>query len=229
MSASARRQFCNLFSVASVIAACSEPVPQQTSQVSFTAVVGNWSEVDDGGKAHRVDGTVWDGGTDSAHVAMVARSLFRVVNDTFMSNGLAAGAFPHAVVNGIPDFTSGALKAQFKLVGGESDQIAGIVFDLKPNGEYQYVRYNTRDGNLALWRYSNGERSVTAKGEDTTQLPLNVWHDLVVTIAGTALTAEANGGVLSFAYRLDAPVSGRVGVWAKRDAVTLFRNFTATP
>ena len=54
-------------------------------------------------------------------------------------------------------------------------QTAGIVFNLQPTGDYLFVRYNTKDGNAALWSYSGGQRRVIAHGEVHEQLPLNVW------------------------------------------------------
>ena len=72
------------------------------------------------------------------------------------------------------------------------------MFDLKPTGEYLFVRYNTKEGNIALWRYNAGDRAVVARGEQKAQLPLGRWYDLAL--------------------------AGRVGFWTKRDSVTLFKD-----
>lgn len=37
------------------------------------------------------------------------------------------------------------------MIGGKSDQVAGILFGLSPQGEYYAARYNTKEGNLAIW------------------------------------------------------------------------------
>lgn len=68
-----------------------------------------------------------------------------------------------AVLPDISRLTAGTFAAQFNLVSGDSDQTAGLVFDLRPTGEYLFVRYNTREGNLALWRYAGGKREVVAR------------------------------------------------------------------
>lgn len=138
----------------------------------------------------------------------------------------AATPFPVAAVAGVTTFTDGVLSAKFKLVGGESDQIAGLVFGLQPDGSYYYARYNTKDGNVALWRFVNGDRKRLAEGREHLQLPLDAWHDLRVEVRGTRITATVND-TLRLQHTLPAAVSGRVGFYTKRDSVTEFKNFSA--
>lgn len=139
----------------------------------------------------------------------------------------AEAPYPLATVQGIDNFTEGVLSVKFKLVAGESDQIAGIAFGVSPKAEYYYARYNTKDGNLALWRFENGARRRILDGTDHLQLPLNTWHDLRVEVRGTRVTTTVNG-TLMIAHTLPAPVSGRVGFYTKRDSVTAFKAFSAT-
>ena len=140
----------------------------------------------------------------------------------------ATTPFPVAAVKGIDDFRSGVLSVKFRLVAGESDQIAGLAFGLAPDGTYYYARYNTKDGNVALWRFVNGDRQRVVDGSDHLQLALNQWHELRVEISGPRVIATVNGK-LRIEHTLAAPVSGRVGFWTKRDSVTEFKEFTATP
>lgn len=140
--------------------------------------------------------------------------------------GKADTPYPIAAVRGIDNFTSGVLSVKFKLIGGESDQIAGIAFGLTPAGDYYYARYNTKDGNVALWRFENGARRRLVDGRDHLQLPLDTWHELRVEVRGTAVTAVVND-TLRIEGTLPAPVSGRVGFYTKRDSVTAFKNFSA--
>lgn len=136
-----------------------------------------------------------------------------------------AGVFPLAVLKGGSEIANGTLRARFKLIAGETDQTAGLVFNLKPSGDYHFVRYNTREGNAALWSFSNGERQVVAKGDAEATLPLDVWHDLMVMIDGPRVTGTVNG-MLRVQHTLDAPVGGQVGLWTKRDSVTAFKEFS---
>ena len=201
-----------------------EPIAQQPAH-GLVAVVGGWRNADDGGPAFRVDTAGWSGKTERASLETTAKNLFGAVNDTFVTNGTAPLAFPLAVHLNTKDFTSGTIRVQFKLVGGATDRNAGIAFNLKPNGEYFYLRYNTRDGNLALWKFRNGDRERMLDGEAKVQLPLDTWHQLEVTIAGQKISASVDNKTLTFAANLPEPVSGRVGLWTKRDAITVFRNY----
>jgi hypothetical protein len=190
-------------------------------------LVGHWSAVTDGGPALKADGEAWTGQTERSRLEPVARKLFPQLSDTFLVNGTAPGAFPLATHAEVADFSGGTIRVQFKLVGGRSDQTAGIVVGLGPSGEYMFLRYNTRDGNVAMWGYAGGERRVIAHGEQHAQLPLNQWHELAVTVSGLKITGVVNDS-LRVDHTLAEPLKGRVGLWTKRDAVTVFRNFRVT-
>jgi hypothetical protein len=200
-----------------------------TSGVGVVAVVGQWIEEKDGAAAivrvNGVPGTV----PSAAEIEASAKALFGKVDPAFAANAGSANAFSLGVLSNVPRFTEGTFRARFKLVPGGSDQTAGLVFDLEPNGEYLYARYNTKDGNLALWRYLKGNREVIAHGEQHVQLPLNVWHELAVTIAGAKVVVDANNGALRFEHPLPEPVDGRIGFWTKRDSVTMFKDVRVTP
>jgi len=149
-----------------------------------------------------------------------------VTRPEFTANVSAEGAFPLAVIDGIKQLQQGTLHVEFKLIGGESDQIAGLVFDLQPTGDYLYVRYNTRDDNVALWRFMKGQREVIAHGANHRRLAMNAWHPLSVTLKGRSISAVAAGD-LRVEHTLDRDVSGRVGLWTKRDSITAFRSWRA--
>jgi hypothetical protein len=139
----------------------------------------------------------------------------------------AATPFPVAAIRGIDHFADGVLRVRFKLVGGESDQTAGLAFGITPNREYHYARYNTKDGNVALWQFVNGDRRRILDGTEHRQLPLNTWHELRIEIRGARVTASVND-TLRLAHTLPAPVAGRVGFWTKRDSISAFKDFSAT-
>ena len=124
-----------------------------------------------------IDGTA----ASKAPDADAARTLFGDKSAGFVTALAAPGAFPLAVARDVKDFPAGTLEVSFKLVSGATDQTAGIVFGLQPNGSYIYARYNTKDGNVAVWKFENGERTVLQHGEVHQQLSLNQWHTLQVT------------------------------------------------
>lgn len=193
---------------------------------TLVPVIGHWTRGDDGGPTLTVDGEKWNGTSTRAEVESRTKPLWAVTTGRFLTHATAADAFPLAVASNVSGFTSGAVSVQFKLLGGKSDQNAGLVFGLVPSElDYYFVRYNTKDGDVALWRYSDGKRAVIAHGEPAaSRLPLNVWHTLTLRLDGTRVTVTANDAI-TLTHELTSAVSGRVGLWTKRDAVTAFRNF----
>lgn len=232
-SRSIRRSCTGLLLVAAPWSAIADgPVEEKRrqQQAALIGVIGHWLPVDDGGPAFKVDAGKWSGQTASGHLETMRRSLFpnQAAHASFITNGAAPGAFPLAVWSPAADFTRGTLRVQFKLIGGASDQTAGIVFGLQPTGEYYFVRYNTKDGNVAVWQYAGGERTLVHHGTTKAQLPLNTWHELVVTVVGTKVTGAISGSALTVEHTLDKPVTGRVGLWTKRDAITSFKGYRVT-
>lgn len=186
-------------------------------------VAGTWTaDYENAEQILTIDGAAPAKAPDAA----AAASIFGAQAREFVSSLAAPGAFPLAVARDVKTFVGGRLQVRFKLIDGATDQTAGILFNLKPNGSYTYARYNTKDGNVAVWKFENGARTVLQHGELHEQLPKGEWHTLEVTVTGTAVAATVNGR-LSVRHTLDAPVEGRVGVWTKADSVTAFRGFHA--
>lgn len=217
--------------------AAAEPEPgAETGKASrvtpsvLIGVVGAWSATTIGTPAVLANGERWSGTHARPELEQASQRFFGGVNDTLIANASAPGAFPFAVATEVDSFASGTLQVQFNLVGGKTDQIAGLLFGLRPSGEYFYVRYNTKDGNVALWRFVNGEREVIKHGDVHKQIPLGIWHELVVQVTGKHVRGHIAGDTtISVEHTLDVAPAGRVGVWAKRDAITGFRDFRASP
>ena len=117
---------------------------------------------------------------------------------------------------------------RFKLVEGALDQCAGILFNLKPNGEYLTVRFNAKEDNFVLWTFKQGKRSFVKKGAEDMPLKMKQWYAMKIAVNGTKLEGWLNGKRL-LEYTLPEPVSGKTGVWSKTDSVTYFDDFTVTP
>ena len=214
------------------VAPMSEAVEESRRQgtAGLVGVVGRWSDTTAGTPAVVVNGERWSGSTPADELRRTGSRLFGNTTDAFIANGSAAGAFQFAVAPSVGEFRNGTVRVQFNLIGGKTDQIAGVLFGLGPAGEYFYIRYNTRDGNLAAWKFANGERTVLKHGEVHKQLPLGAWHELVVEVRGKQVRGHIAGDpTISVEHTLEVEPVGRVGVWAKRDAVTAFRTFTVSP
>ena len=191
---------------------------------SFTAAVGNWVIVDDGGnKALSVNGSQWARGQTSAGLADKARALYGERYAEFLDNVQSYAYFPIAVMNEVADFRNGAITLRFKGVAGRIDQAAGILFNVQPNGDYLTLRANPLEDNLVLWQYVKGKRS-SVKWVRNTPSPSGQWHELKLTVVGNKVQGWLNG-VLTLSHDLEKPVSGRIGLWSKADSVVYFDDF----
>lgn len=191
---------------------------------SFAAAVGNWVIVEDAGnKGLSVNGTKWARGQTSAGLADKARALYGERYAEFLDNVQAYAYFPLAVAQGIEDFRSGEIELAFKCVAGRIDQAAGIVFDLKPNGDYLVLRANCLEDNLVLFKYEQGKRS-SVQWVRNTPTPTGPWHSLKLVAADRRVEGWLNGQ-RQLEHELPAPFSGRVGVWSKADSVMYFDRY----
>jgi hypothetical protein len=194
----------------------------------FLAVVGNWSIVDDGGrKVLAVDGRRWLRGQPAGGLAEKARAIYGARNEEFIDNVKAWAYFPYAVAKDIPDFQNGEISIRFKIVAGQLDQCAGILFNLKSNGDYLAVRFNGMEDNVVLWTFNKGTRKFVKRGSPNVPLARNQWHTLQISVHGTNLQASLNGQHL-LDFELPEPVSGRIGVWSKTDSVSYFDDYTVS-
>jgi len=193
----------------------------------FLAVVGNWSIIEDnsGKRVLAVDGRSWLRGQPSGSLAEKARSIYGARNEEFIDNVKAWAYFPYAIAKDIDDFHDGEITVWFKIVAGQLDECAGILFNLKPNGDYLTVRFNGMEDNVVLWTFNKGVRKFVKRGSENVPLQKNTWHSLQISVHGSALQAALDGKHL-LDYTLAEPVSGKVGLWSKTDSVIYFNDFT---
>jgi hypothetical protein len=195
----------------------------------FLSVVGDWSiTTDEGKKVLLVDGREWKKGQPAGGLADKARAIYGSRHEEFIDNVKAFAYFPYAVTTGVDDFQNGEISMRFKLIGGALDQCAGILFNLKSNGDYLAVRFNGKEDNLVLWTFDKGKRSFVKKGVKDVHIPFKEWHTMKIAVHGTQLEGYLDGEKL-LDYTLAAPVSGKVGVWSKTDSISEFADYTVTP
>ena len=193
----------------------------------FVAVVGDWSIVadDHGKKVLQVDGRQWIKGQPSAGLAAKARTIYGAHHEEFIDSVKAYAYFPYAVAKDVDEFHDGEISIRFRLIAGQLDQCAGILFNLKPNGDYLTVRFNGKEDNLVLWTFKNGKRSFVKKGTEEKHLKVGEWHTMKIAVSGTQLRGFLDDKPL-LDYTLEAPVSGKVGTWSKTDSVSQFDDYT---
>jgi hypothetical protein len=195
---------------------------------SFVSVVGIWRIENEGGnKVLAVDGRQWKEGQAAAGIADKARALYGERYAEFLDRVQAYAYFPYTVAQDVQDFRKGDITVRFEGISGRIDQGAGILFNLKPNGDYLTVRANCLENNLVLWKFEKGKRS-SVKWVRDTPTPSRQWHELKVHIAGTKVEGYLDGKRY-LEHTLPEPVSGRIGLWSKADSHVYFDNFTVTP
>jgi hypothetical protein len=225
---------------------------------TFEPMVGTWVVVQDGpDKAIMVDGRPWVASKDTPTKLLVesARRLYGTNNEELMDNAKQFAYYPVAVLRSVDAFSNGTISLKFKTVGGEADRASGILFNVKPNGDWLAVRYNDTENNVALWEFHNGiRRNMRFSDRAHKFTPARAdWHELKLTIDGADLKTVLDGE-LALEYTLGSqpgpgrggaapnpdlfpennpvlrpPVSGKVGLWAKTDSTSYFKDYVVSP
>jgi hypothetical protein len=194
---------------------------------SFVPVVGIWRIESDAGKnVLAVDGRQWKEGQSSAGIADKARALYGERYAEFLDRVQAYAYFPYAVAPNVENFTGGEITVRFEGLSGRIDQGAGILFNLKPNGDYLTIRANCLENNLVLWKFEKGKRS-SVKWVRNTPTASKQWHELKVRISGIKVEGYLDGKRY-LEDTLPQPVSGRIGLWSKADSYMHFSDYTVT-
>jgi hypothetical protein len=222
---------------------------------AFEPMVGSWVIAQDGpDKVVMIDGRPWVAARDNPTRLLIesARKLYGTSNEELMDNARQFAYYPVALLKSVQDFSNGSIAVKFKTVGGDSDRCSGIVFNVKPNGDWLAVRYNDTEHNVALWEFHNGIRRMVARGEEG-RWPLDraAWHELKMTVDGAAFKAFIDGQP-ALDYTLGSepqpgrrgaphpdqypannpvlrpPVTGRVGLWSKTDSTSYFKDFVVS-
>lgn len=195
---------------------------------SLLPVVGVWRiENDNGNNVLAVDGRQWKEGQSAAGIADKAKALYGERYAEFLDRVQAFAYYPYAVVKDVDNFKNGEISVRFEGISGRIDQGAGILFNLKTNGDYLTVRANALENNLILWKFENGRRS-QVKGIRNTPTATRTWHDLKVRIAGNKVEGYLNGK-LYLEHQWVAPITGRIGLWSKADSHVYFDDYAVIP
>jgi hypothetical protein len=200
---------------------------------TFQPIVGTWRVIQDGAdKVIMVDGQPWKANQNNrtALIAERARSFYNASQEDFIDNVKQFAYYPIATLNGLDNFSDGAISLKFKTIAGDLDRCSGILFNVKPNGDWLSTRYNDTEYNITLWTFRDGIRKMVKRGpgREPWHLARDQWHDLKMTVAGTDFKTYIDGQ-LALEYTLPEPVSGKIGLWSKTDSTSYFKDFVAQP
>ena len=202
-----------------------EPIGAEPS--SFVVLAGKWTVGEESGTPIlSLDGSTWKTGTAPRDLSSKAMALFPRSAETFGTRVLGGLQFAYGVERSVGQFADGEIQVDFRLIGGASDQFAGILFGLKDDGNHYAYRYNTKDGDTALWRVVDGERQRIHHGGVHLEIPMGEWRTLRMRVQGASITGWVND-LQTLQFTLPEAPTGRVGLWSKPDAVTDYRNFKA--
>ena len=224
---------------------------------AFEPMVGTWVVgEDEGEKVIMVDGRPWVASKDNPTKLLIesARKLYGTSNEELMDNAKQFAYYPVAVLRSVNAFSNGTISVKFKTIAGDSDRASGILFNVKPNGDWLAVRYNDTENNVALWEFHNGIRRAVRFSDRSKPFMLDrkAWHELTLTIDGANLKTTLDG-TLALEYTLGSqpgpgrnnappnpdlfpennpvlrpPVAGRIGLWAKTDSTSLFKDYVVS-
>ena len=225
---------------------------------AFEPMVGTWVVAQDGpDKVVMVDGRPWVASKDNPTKLLVqgARKLYGTSNEELMDNGKQFAYYPVAVLKSVPSFANGTISLKFKTIAGDADRASGILFNVKPNGDWLAVRYNDTENNVGLWMFHNGIRRLMRFSDRSKKFMLDrsQWHELKMTVDNTNFKARLDGELaLEYTFGgqpapgrnnappnpdlfpannpvLRPPVSGKVGLWAKTDTTSYFKDYVVAP
>ncbi len=243
---------------AALVSAADKKIDLSKEQVgkppaTFEPMVGTWIVAQDGpDKVIEVDGRPWVASKDNASKLLLqnARKLYGTNNEELMDNAKMFAYFPVAVLKGVDNFSDGTITVKFKTIAGEADRASGILFNVKPNGDWLAIRYNDTENNVALWEFHNGIRRNIRFSDRSKPFMLDrsAWHELKLTVEGASIKSWVDG-TLALEYTLGTdpvagkkgppnadlfpannpvlrpPVAGRVGLWAKTDSTSYFKDY----
>ena len=223
---------------------------------TFEPEMGTWIVAQDGpDKVIKVDGLAFKASLDTPTRLLLdnARKLYGTTNEELMDNAKQFTTFPVAVLKNSPVFTNGTISVKFKTISGNADRASGILFNLKPNGDWLCVRYNDTEHNVVLWEFHNGVRRPLIRPRDGTLLSAaedrDKWHELKLTVGGAELETFLDGtSVLKYTLGsapqpgrngappnadlvpannpvIQPPVNGKIGLWSKTDSTVEFKDY----
>jgi hypothetical protein len=127
--------------------------------------------------------------------------------------------FPMFIYDGeiFKDFN---FSTRFKIVGGITEQMAGVVFRFQNASNFYVVRASALGRNVRFYKVVDGIRADPIGPQlDITN---NVWHTLSVGCQGNQLTFWFDGRLVMPPLQDNTFAVGKVGFWTKSDAVSYF-------
>jgi hypothetical protein len=129
--------------------------------------------------------------------------------------------FPILVYTG-DIFRNFKLTTRFKIVGGLTEQMAGIVFRYQNPSNFYVLRASALGHNVRFYKMVDGVRSAPIGPE--VNITAGTWHSLQVACKGNEINCGLDDKPLMPSLQDGSFTEGRIGFWTKSDAVSHFRD-----
>jgi hypothetical protein len=131
--------------------------------------------------------------------------------------------FPMLVYDG-ETFKNFKLAAQFKIVGGVAEQMAGVVFRFQNASNFYVLRASALGRNVRFYKVVDGIRSDPIG--PALDIATDTWHTLAVQCLGDQITCWLDDKPVMPTLNDSSFSAGKIGFWTKSDAVSYFGETT---
>lgn len=123
-------------------------------------------------------------------------------------------------------FKNVRLAAKIKVVAGDEDRTAGIIWRYKNSENYLVARIDIKHKNVRLFRVVDGNR-VKFGGADKLKVEYNRWYTLRIEHRGSKIKVYLDDEMLFDEHDRHFTKAGRVGLWSKADSISYFDELKA--
>lgn len=137
------------------------------------------------------------------------------------------GQFNLAIVSAGPAYADVDIHVMLRAKNGERDQGGGLMYRVAGPDEYYVARWNPLENNARFYVVQDGVRSELAEVE--LQLDPEAWHAMRVLVEGRRMELLMDEQSVLTIEDEKLTKAGKIGLWTKTDAATLFDDLTVSP
>lgn len=127
--------------------------------------------------------------------------------------------FPMLVYDG-EEFADFTVRTRLRLMGGQRDQMAGLVFRLQDAENFYVARVSVLDQNIRFYKVTEGLRGPLIG--PSVPLQTNTWYELEVRCEGNRIVGFLDGTLVLPELQDTSFSRGKIGFWTKSDSICQF-------
>jgi hypothetical protein len=125
-------------------------------------------------------------------------------------------------------FADGTIEFDSKASVDTNGYGGGVAWRIKDKDNYYAARYSAKEGNLNVFKITNGKRQSLGSGGKGTFI-LDQWHHVKVVQSGSNITVSVDGTAIATATDTSITGAGGVGVFQRSNAtICSWDNFSVT-